>query len=248
MSSPWTAARCTPSWRERIRGRLPHAPTACRSRGTSASRVGGLLQGHVRQRAAPRPQRDLRAAATYPLADPRRAPACRVLPATRSTAASSACRCPKGTLCAWLPLPESDESGAIDAARARKRMDGARGRPTASCCAGLSCSAVLALPAALSRTSSMGPRRISPLRSILGSPRGSPSSFAAGFARSALGWRGDTGRGSWLLFVDSAGVLRVADSLHAGKRTRRCARALGRSLPQPLSSGPGEEPRGTFEL
>lgn len=127
---------------------------------------------------------------------------------------------PKGTLCAWLPLPESDESGAIDAARARKRIvERATELERLVLRQGLSCSAVLALPAALTQdlldgakadlATALDPQFLARLVILLHGPKDAAAPRSAGAE--------DTHQ-SWLLFVDSAGVLRVADSLHAGKR------------------------------
>lgn len=133
-------------------------------------------------------------------------------------------RSAKGTLCAWLPMPELNAEGELDAERALARiLERAYELERIVTRRALELEVCLALPAALGEDvfarakaeldakllSEFGPR----LRIVR---HGAPT-LAAHRAALADGMASDSHQ-AWLLFLDSAGVLRVAESLHTGNR------------------------------
>ncbi len=125
----------------------------------------------------------------------------------------------KGTLCAWLPLPEPSEDGALDVERlVKKIVERAVELERIATRQSIQIPLVLALPRSLGETALARARaevdaRLEPeFRPRLALLEYGPAELAA-----ARGTAGDEHQ-SWLLFIDSAGVLRAAESLHSGKK------------------------------
>ena len=125
----------------------------------------------------------------------------------------------KGTLCAWIPLPEANDDGSIDAERAVKKIqERAVELERIVTRQSIQTPLVLAVPrslgtAALARVRAELDARLDPeFRPRLTLLEYGPAELAA-----ARGSAGDEHQ-STLLFIDSAGVLRAAESLHSGKK------------------------------
>lgn len=125
----------------------------------------------------------------------------------------------KGTLCAWIPLPEANDEGSSDAERAVKKIhERAVELERIVTRQSIQTPLVLAVPrslgtAALTRVRAELDARLDPeFRPRLTLLEYGPAELAA-----ARGSAGDEHQ-STLLFIDSAGVLRAAESLHSGKK------------------------------
>jgi hypothetical protein len=128
---------------------------------------------------------------------------------------------PRGALCAWLALPERDAAGTLDVPRALARM-GERVAELERIVTrrGLALLPVLAIPAALgedlaAQLTAQLVRDLDPeFHARLVVVRHGSADLEPLASVSTVGDRHQ----NWLLFVDSAGVLRVAETLFASKR------------------------------
>ncbi|MFM7297299.1 MAG: hypothetical protein ACKO4Q_08775, partial [Planctomycetota bacterium] len=125
----------------------------------------------------------------------------------------------KSTLCAWVPLPEPNDEGNLDAERALKKiLERALELEHIATRQSLQQPRVLAVPRSLgaeplARVRTELDLRLDPeFRPRLTLLEYGPAELSA--ARGAA----DDEHQSTLLFIDSAGVLRAAESLHSGKK------------------------------
>ncbi|MBM3988330.1 MAG: hypothetical protein FJ294_10305 [Planctomycetes bacterium] len=125
----------------------------------------------------------------------------------------------KGTLCAWVPLPEPGDDGGIDAERALKKiLERAVELERIATRQSIQTPLVLAIPR------SLGVPLVARVRGELDArldpefrPRLTLLEYGPPELSAARGSAGDEHQSS-LLFIDSAGVLRAAESLHPGKK------------------------------
>ncbi|MCC7012148.1 MAG: hypothetical protein IT454_06290 [Planctomycetes bacterium] len=133
-------------------------------------------------------------------------------------------RSPKGTLCAWLPMPDLDAQGAFDVERSTKRMlERVYELERLVTRRELGVAAVVAVPRALPEAAFVRLLRgfdetlLEEFRPRLSIVRHGASAEDAKPSPSMPELASDAHQ-SWLLFVDSAGVLRAAEALHSSKR------------------------------
>ena len=126
---------------------------------------------------------------------------------------------PKGTLCAWIPLPETNDEGSIDAERVLKKI-----QERALELERIATRQSIQIPLVLAVPRSLGSALVARVRTDLDArldpefrPRLSLLEYGPAELAAARGSAGDEHQ-STLLFIDSAGVLRAAESLHTGKK------------------------------
>lgn len=125
-----------------------------------------------------------------------------------------------GALCLWLPMPEPDADGGFDRVRAVKRFaDRAFDFEIALERLGFAMPTFLALPSALGpETIADAKKAIAAQASDLAKQLQFVEHGPAQVAAPAVDDPVTDGHQTWLLFLDSTGVLRAAESFHTGKQ------------------------------
>jgi hypothetical protein len=125
----------------------------------------------------------------------------------------------QGTLCLWMPMPDREADGSFDAQRAAKRFgERAFDFQIALERLGLGLPAALALPAALGAdaVASAKAAMLAQAPELCGRAQivlHGPADGAAGESTDA-----SDAHQTWLLFLDSTGVLRAAETFYSGKQ------------------------------